>query len=146
MHCSTNLKKLLMHTLFKSNNCLYCAIKHAGLNGKQQQGPDNITNHWKSSHCCHMILKGSCMYGPRTPQPHLIQCFHDYEDMSFILMLSTGYSVRTKRSSQVNLATYQLEQPLMLALHILQNLTSTCAAIRVFRYVMTTVYDLILTS
>jgi hypothetical protein len=67
------------------------------------------------------------------------------KDMSFIIMLSTGYSVRTKRSSQVNLATYQLEQPLMLALHILQNLTSTYAAIKVFRYVMTTEYDLTLT-
>jgi len=32
-----------------------------------------------------------------------------------------------------------------LALHILLNLTSTCAAIKVFRYVMTTVYDLTVT-
>lgn len=92
-----------------------------------------------------MILKGGCLCSPRTHQPHLTQCFHYYEVMPFILMLSTGYSVRTKRSSQVNLATYQLEQLLMLALHILLNLTSTYAAIKVFRYVMTTVYDLTLT-
>jgi hypothetical protein len=62
--------------------------------------------------------------------------------MCYILMLHTGYSVRTKRSSRVNLATYQLEQQLMLALRILQNLTSTYAAIKVFRYVMAVVYDL----
>jgi hypothetical protein len=48
--------------------------------------------------------------------------------------------VRTKRSSQVNLATYQLEQLLMWALHIQQNLTSTCVATKEFRYVTRAVW------
>jgi catalase (peroxidase I) len=48
--------------------------------------------------------------------------------------------VLTKRSSQVNLATYQLEQLLMWALHIQQSLTSTCVATKESRYVTRTVW------